>query len=327
MAILCLATDLMDLEARLGRIIVGLTRERKPVTAAELKASGAMTLLLKDAILPNLVQTLEGGPALVHGGPFGNIAHGCNSLAATRLGLGLADIVMTEAGFGADLGAEKFFDIKCRGGRAQSRSLRRGRHGARAQDARRREEGRAGHARRGGAHPRAREPRGPRRQRRKFGVPVVVALNRFTSGLGRGDRRGARRLRDLGRAGGPVRRVGGGWGGGEAVAKEILALLAERRATFRPLYDAALPIQAKIETIAREIYGADGVDYLPRPPAPSRSARRWGSARPRSASPRPSTRSVMIRPGSGARRASALPSGTSCRRRARGSWWRWREIS
>ncbi|MFL5517678.1 MAG: formate--tetrahydrofolate ligase, partial [Gemmatimonadales bacterium] len=116
MAILALATDLSDLEARVSRIIVGLTRERKPVTAGELKAGGAMTLLLKDAMLPNLVQTLEGGPALVHAGPFGNIAHGCNSIVATRLGLSLADIVLTEAGFGADLGGEKFFDIKCRFG-------------------------------------------------------------------------------------------------------------------------------------------------------------------------------------------------------------------
>src|ERR1044071_3225754 len=116
METLCLAADPPDLEARLGRIVVGLTRDKKPVTAAELKASGAMTLLLRDALLPNLVQTLEGGPALVHGGPFGNIAHGCNSLMATRLALGLGEIVMTEAGFGADLGAEKFLDIKCRQG-------------------------------------------------------------------------------------------------------------------------------------------------------------------------------------------------------------------
>src|SRR4029434_9133181 len=115
-AILCLSSNLQDLERRLASIIVGLTRDRKPVTAADLKASGAMTLLLKDAILPNLVQTLEGGPALVHCGPFGNIAHGCNSIVATRLGLSLGDLVLTEAGFGADLGAEKFFDIKCRFG-------------------------------------------------------------------------------------------------------------------------------------------------------------------------------------------------------------------
>src|SRR4029434_530744 len=115
-AILCLSSNLQDLERRLASIIVGLTRDRKPVRASELKASCAMTLLLKDAILPNLVQTLEGGPALVHCGPFGNIAHGCNSIIATRAALALSDIVVTEAGFGSDLGAEKFFDIKCRFG-------------------------------------------------------------------------------------------------------------------------------------------------------------------------------------------------------------------
>jgi len=114
MAILALAAGIQDLEARLARIIVGLTADKKPVRASDLKAQGAMTLLLKDALNPNLVQTLEGGPALVHCGPFGNIAHGCNSVAATRMGLALADLVVTEAGFGADLGAEKFFDIKCR---------------------------------------------------------------------------------------------------------------------------------------------------------------------------------------------------------------------
>ena len=110
----CLATDLADLERRLGRMIVGYTRDRKPVTAADLEASGAMTVLLKDALAPNLVQTLEGNPAFVHGGPFANIAHGCNSVMATRTALKLGEYVVTEAGFGADLGAEKFFDIKCR---------------------------------------------------------------------------------------------------------------------------------------------------------------------------------------------------------------------
>src|SRR3989442_7499225 len=114
MAILALATGLGDLEQRLARIIVGLRADKAAVRASDLKAQGAMTLLLKDALQPNLVQTLEGGPALVHCGPFGNIAHGCNSVAATRMGLALADLVLTEAGFGADLGAEKFFDIKCR---------------------------------------------------------------------------------------------------------------------------------------------------------------------------------------------------------------------
>src|SRR5690606_32587123 len=116
MAIFCLASDRKDLEERLASIIVGYTRENQPVRARDLNAAGAMTLLLKDAIAPNLVQTLEGTPAFVHGGPFGNIAHGCNSLIATRAGLALGDIIVTEAGFGADLGAEKFFDIKCRTG-------------------------------------------------------------------------------------------------------------------------------------------------------------------------------------------------------------------
>src|SRR2546425_3655492 len=181
MAILALASDLSDLETRISRIIVGLTRDRKPVTAGELKAAGAMTLLLKDAILPNLVQTLEGGPALVHAGPFGNIAHGCNSLVATKLGLSLGEVVLTEAGFGADLGAEKFFDIKCRFGGlkpeaavvvATIRALKM--HGGVKKDAL-------------GAPDVAALKRGMVnleahvKNVQKFGVPVVVALNRFTS--------------------------------------------------------------------------------------------------------------------------------------------------
>ncbi|MEK6596948.1 MAG: formate--tetrahydrofolate ligase, partial [Gemmatimonadota bacterium] len=179
MAVLCLATDLSDLEARLGRIIVGLTRDKRPVTAADLKASGAMTLLLKDALLPNLVQTLEGGPALVHGGPFANIAHGCNSVAATRLGLSLADIVLTEAGFGADLGAEKFFDIKCRMANlkpeaailvATVRALKM--HGGVKKDALSAPDVAA--LRRGLVNLEAHA-----RNVAKFGVPVIVALNRF----------------------------------------------------------------------------------------------------------------------------------------------------
>ncbi len=263
MAILCLAADLQDLEARCGRIIVGLTRDKRPVTAADLKASGAMALLLKDAILPNLVQTLEGGPALVHGGPFGNIAHGCNSLAATRLGLSLADLVLTEAGFGADLGAEKFFDIKCRAGGlipeaaivvATVRALKM--HGGVKKDAL-------------GIPDLEALGRGLTNLEahvanvRKFGVPVVVALNRFVAD--------AREELDL------VLEACAGWGvraalsdvwarggaGGEAVAGELLAVLQEGGAAFRPLYDVAQPIRAKVETIAREIYGADGVDYLP----------------------------------------------------------------
>ncbi len=261
MAILCLAKDLADLEERISRIIVGLTRDRKPVTAGQLKAAGAMTLLLKDAILPNLVQTLEGGPALVHGGPFGNIAHGCNSLVATKLALALGEVVLTEAGFGADLGAEKFFDIKCRFGDlnpeaaivvATIRALKM--HGGVKKE-------NLGTAdvealKRGMVNLEAHV-----RNVLKFGVQPVVALNRFTSDtqeeidavLKAATSWGARAaLSDVWAKGGA---------GGEAVAKEVLAVLAEGKSRFKPLYDVALPIKQKIEKIAIEIYGAAGVDY------------------------------------------------------------------
>jgi formate--tetrahydrofolate ligase len=261
MAILALASDLSDLEQRISRIIVGLTRDRKPVTAGELKAAGAMTLLLKDAILPNLVQTLEGGPALVHAGPFGNIAHGCNSLVATKLGLSLGDIVLTEAGFGADLGAEKFFDIKCRFGGlkpeaavvvATVRALKM--HGGVRKDALGKPDVAA--LKRGMVNLEAHV-----KNVQKFGVPVVVALNRFTSDtqeeidavLQASKTWGARAaLSDVWAKGGE---------GGEAVANEVLALLDEGKADFKPIYETDLPIKAKIETIAKQIYGADGVDY------------------------------------------------------------------
>jgi formate--tetrahydrofolate ligase len=261
MAILALATDLADLEARLGRIIVGLTRDRKPVTASELKASGAMTLLLKDAILPNLVQTLEGGPALVHCGPFGNIAHGCNSIAATRLGLSLGEIVLTEAGFGADLGAEKFFDIKARFGGlkpeaaivvATVRALKM--NGGVKKDALGKEDVAA--LQRGLVNLEAHV-----KNVQKFGVPVVVALNRFTSDT----EAELKTLLDAAHGWGARAALSEVWAkggeGGEAVAHEVLALLDEKKAAFKPLYDVARPIKEKIETIAREIYGAGGVDY------------------------------------------------------------------
>jgi formate--tetrahydrofolate ligase len=261
MAILALSTDLTDLETRLGRIIVGLTRDRKPVTAAELKASGAMTLLLKDAILPNLVQTLEGGAALVHCGPFGNIAHGCNSIAATRLGLALGEIVLTEAGFGADLGAEKFFDIKARFGNlepevavvvATVRALKM--HGGVKKDVLGKEDVAA--LTRGLVNLEAHA-----KNVQKFGVPVVVALNRFTSDT----EEELKTVLDAARGWGARAALSEVWekggAGGEAVAREILAVLEERKAAFKPLYDAAKPIKEKIETIAREIYGAGGVDY------------------------------------------------------------------
>jgi formate--tetrahydrofolate ligase len=261
MAILCLSKDLVDLEQRISRIIVGLTRDRKPVTARDLKAAGAMTLLLKDAILPNLVQTLEGGPALVHGGPFGNIAHGCNSIAATRLALSLSDLVLTEAGFGADLGAEKFFDIKCRFGGlrpeaavvvATIRALKM--HGGVKKDQLGTPDVAA--LKRGMVN-----LQGHVENVKKFGVPVIVALNRFLSDtpeeqeavLSACQAWGARAaLSDVWAKGGE---------GGEAVGREVLAALAEGKADFKPLYDTALPIKKKIEAIAMGIYGADGVTY------------------------------------------------------------------
>jgi len=261
MAILALASDLSDLEARISRIIIGLTRDRKPVTAGELKAAGAMTLLLKDAILPNLVQTLEGGPALVHAGPFGNIAHGCNSLIATRLGLSLGDIVLTEAGFGADLGAEKFFDIKCRFGNlnpeaavivATVRALKM--HGGVKKADLGRPDVEA--LERGMVNLEAHV-----KSVQKFGVPVIVALNRFTADSD--DE--IRSVLDAAKGWGARAALSEVWAkggeGGEAVAREILATLDEKKGKFKPLYDVALPIKDKIGIIAREIYGADGVDY------------------------------------------------------------------
>jgi formate--tetrahydrofolate ligase len=261
MAILALASDLADLEARISRIIVGLTRDRKPVTAGDLKAAGAMSLLLKDAILPNLVQTLEGGPALVHAGPFGNIAHGCNSLVATKLALSLGDIVLTEAGFGADLGAEKFFDIACRFGGlkpevavvdATIRALKM--HGGVKKDALGTPDVAA--LERGMVN-----LEGHVKNVQKFGVPTVIALNRFTSDSPEEIETVLRAARSWGSRAALSDVWAKGGEGGEAVAHEVLAALDEGKADFKPLYDVKLPIKAKIETIAREIYGADGADY------------------------------------------------------------------
>ncbi|MGH7521264.1 MAG: formate--tetrahydrofolate ligase [Gemmatimonadales bacterium] len=263
MAILALATGLQDLEARLARIIVGLRGDKTPVRASDLKAQGAMTLLLKDAINPNLVQTLEGGPALVHCGPFGNIAHGCNSVVATTLGLALGDIVLTEAGFGADLGAEKFLDIKCRVAGlkpeaaiivATLRALKM--HGGVKKD------------QLGKADPAAVQ-RGSENLRRhirnvkKFGLPAVVALNRFITDT----EEEVEAVRAVGAAEGvevvrcDVWEKGGE--GGVAVAEALLNLLKTAQAAFKPLYDERRPIREKIETIAREIYGAASVAFAP----------------------------------------------------------------
>jgi len=263
MAILALAADLTDLEARLGRIVVGLTRDRRPVRASDLKAQGAMTLLLRDAIRPNLVQTLEGGPALVHCGPFGNIAHGCNSVVATQLGLRLADIVLTEAGFGADLGAEKFFDIKCRmaGLEPQAavvvatvRALKM--HGGVPKD------------RLAEPDPAAVE-RGAQNLRRhvqnvqKFGVPCLVALNRFLADTEEEIAAVQAAVADLDVAVVRCEVWEKGGAGGEQLAEAVLQLLERGGAAFAPIYDERRPVREKIETIAREIYGADGVQFGP----------------------------------------------------------------
>ena len=263
MAILALATGIEDLEARLSRVIVGLRGDKTAVRASDLKAQGAMTLLLKDAINPNLVQTLEGGPALVHCGPFGNIAHGCNSVVATQLGLALSDIVLTEAGFGADLGAEKFFDIKCRFAAlkpeaaiivATVRALKM--HGGVKKD--RLVTADAAAVQRGSENLRRHI-----RNVKKFGVPVMVALNRFITDADEE----VEAVRAVGTAEGvdvvrcDVWEKGGE--GGIAVAESLLGLLKTSKSTFKPLYDERRPIREKIETIAREIYGASGVGFAP----------------------------------------------------------------
>jgi formate--tetrahydrofolate ligase len=265
MAIVALATSREDLEHRLGQIIVGASQgpSRSPVRARDLKASGAMAMLLKDAICPNLVQTLEGGPAIVHAGPFGNIAHGCNSILATRAGLALADVVVTEAGFGSDLGAEKFFDIKCRVGGlnpeaavlvATVRSLKM-QGGA---DKRTLSIGDLAALERGLPHLDHHI-----RSVRQFGVPVVVAINRFIADT----------EAELMMVSDYAARLGvkvvlcevweKGGAGGEALAREVLELLDGRTAHYAPIYDVTQPVREKIETIVKRVYGGDGVDYSP----------------------------------------------------------------
>ena len=263
MAIMALADGLSDLEGRLARIVVGLTADKRPVRASDLKAEGAMTLLLKTALNPNLVQTLEGGPAFIHCGPFGNIAHGCNSVMATRLALSLCDVVLTEAGFGADLGAEKFFDIKCRmaGLRPEAavivatvRALKM--HGGMKKDALAKPDVEA--VKRGAANVRRHI-----RNVKKFGVPAVVALNRFVTDT----EPELDAVRDECAAEGVAVELCEVWEkggeGGIAVAEAVLALLEKRSAAFKPLYDLRRPIREKIETIAKEIYGASTVDFAP----------------------------------------------------------------
>lgn len=264
MAVLCLSTGIADLKERLGRMIVGYTYDDKPVTCAELKAAGAMTALLKDAIKPNLVQTLEGTPAFVHGGPFANIAHGCNSVMATRMALKMGDYAVTEAGFGADLGAEKFLDIKCRMANltpdavvivATVRALKM--HG-------------------GLAKTELTEENIPALERgvpnllrhvsnikNVFGLPCVVAVNRFPTDTDAEIDFIIEKCRELG-----VNTVlstvwADGGRGGEALAREVVRLCEEEKGSFTFAYDADMTIEQKIDAIVRRIYGGDGVSIAP----------------------------------------------------------------
>ena len=259
MAILCLAADLDDLEARLGRIVVGYTRDRQPVTCAEIGAAGAMTVLLRDALQPNLVQTLENTPAFVHGGPFANIAHGCNSLIATKTALKLADYVVTEAGFGADLGAEKFVDIKCRkGGIAPSvvvlvatvRALKM--NGGVAREAL----GAEGVAAvRAGCANLGRHIE----NLRGFGVPVVVAINHFTGDTEAEIEALVDHAAELGIEAVLCTHWAEGGAGTEVLAHRVATLAQAKNDGFTLLYPDEMPLFQKIECIAKRIYRAGAV--------------------------------------------------------------------
>ena len=259
MAIFCLATDLDDLKARLDRIVVGYTRDLKPIHASEILGTGAMTVLLKDALAPNLVQTLENNPAIIHGGPFANIAHGCNSVIATKAGLKMADYVVTEAGFGADLGAEKFFDIKCRAAGlspdasvivATTRALKM--HGGVAKEDLDKEDL---EALRDGCCNLVRHIENVK----SFGVPVVVGINRFTADT---DNEIAV-INEIAAANG-VKAVecthwADGGAGAEELAHEVAALADSGAASFAPLYPDDMPIWDKIKTVATRLYRADDI--------------------------------------------------------------------
>ncbi len=261
MAILCLASDIDDLKLRLGRILVAYTYDGKPVYAKDLQVVGAMAALLKDAIKPNLVQTLENTPALMHGGPFANIAHGCNSVTATKLGLKLADYCITEAGFGADLGAEKFLDIKCRYAGlkpscivivATIRALKY--NGGVAKSDLKYENVSA--LEKGIVNLQTHIE-----NMKKYGVPVVVAINRFMTDTDEE----IKVIEDFCEKQDVLVSLtevfANGGNGGVDLAKKVVKTIEEKPSDFKPLYDAELPIKEKLDIIAREIYRADGVVY------------------------------------------------------------------
>ena len=259
MAIFCLATDLDDLKTRLDKIVVAYTRDHKPIHASEILGTGAMSVLLKDALAPNLVQTLENNPAIIHGGPFANIAHGCNSVIATKAGLKMADYVVTEAGFGADLGAEKFFDIKCRAAGlapdasvivATTRALKM--HGGVTKDNLDKEDL---DALQDGCCNLVRHIENVK----SFGVPVVVGINRFTSDTDAeialikqvADANGVKAIE--------CTHWADGGAGTEELAKEIASIADSGAASFAPLYPDDMPIWDKIKTVATRLYRADDI--------------------------------------------------------------------
>ncbi len=263
MAILCLATDIKDLKERLGKIIVAYTFQGEPVTAGDLQAVGSMAALLKDAMKPNLIQTLEHTPALVHGGPFANIAHGCNSVRATRTALKMADYVITEAGFGADLGAEKFFDIKCRMAGlkpdaavlvATVRALKYNGGVAKeelsAENLKALQDGIVNlekHI----------------ENLHKYGVPVVVALNAFVSDTEAEIAYVKKFCEDRNCEFALARVWEQGGEGGKSLAEKVLETLENKESHFKPLYEDEMPPAEKIETVASQIYGAGSVSYAP----------------------------------------------------------------
>jgi formate--tetrahydrofolate ligase len=259
MAIFCLATDLKDLENRLGNIVFGYTRDNEPVTVRELNAHGAMTALLKDALLPNLVQTMENNPALMHGGPFANIAHGCNSVMATRAGLKLADYVVTEAGFGADLGAEKFFNIKCRkaGLKPDAVVLVATIKALKMQGGLPREnlEEENLDALRAGLKNLGKHMR----NLALFGVPVVVGVNRYTVDTDAEVAIVQEYCKEFGVTAVDCTHWADGGDGAIELAEKVVSLADSGAAQFRTLYADDLPLWDKVKRIATQIYGADDI--------------------------------------------------------------------
>ena len=259
MAILCLAQDLQDLERRLGNIVIGYTREKTPITASDLSAHGAMTVLLKDAIMPNLVQTLENNPAFVHGGPFANIAHGCNTVIATKTALKLAEYVVTEAGFGADLGAEKFFDIKCRKAKlapsvtvivATIRALKM--HGGVSKDDLGKENLKAVEA---GLVNLGRHIENVG----QFGIPAIVAVNNFTTDTESEFQLIKKYCAELGVEAILCTHWANGSKGASALARKIVELSESGTKQLRNLYEDSIPLWEKVNTIAKSIYGASEI--------------------------------------------------------------------